>query len=95
MATSIRPAPVCGILSLAMTPLVLVFVAVSIYLFEVTMGGAPRPVWQFLVVGGRALILGGLLLGVIALVRHERQRWLALAGWGSTAALVYWLFYLD
>jgi len=93
--TSNRPTPICGILSVALTPLALLFAFLASALVEALVGRAPHGVARAIVFLSLSCILAGLAFGVAGLVRRERLRWLPVIGWLSTTCIVALFIYFD
>jgi len=90
-----RPAPVCGILSVVLTPLALVFAFLASSLVEALVGRAPHGVARAIALVSLSCILAGVAIGIAGVVRQERLRWLPVLGWFSTICIVALSIYLD
>src|SRR5262245_44418228 len=88
MDTSNRPTPICGILSVTLTPLALLFAFLASLLVEALMGRAPHAVARTIVFLSLSCILAGVVFGVVGLARRERPRWLPVIGWLSTICTI-------
>jgi hypothetical protein len=86
--TSNRPAPICGILSVALTPLALLFAFLATALIEALVGRAPHGVGRAIVLLSLACSIAGMVLGIASLVRRERFPWLPAIGWVSTISIL-------
>jgi hypothetical protein len=84
--------PVCGILSVALTPLAILFAYFASAIFA---DKPPHAVGRAIVLLSEFFILVGMVMGVVALVRRERYRWLAAIGWITTICIVGLMIYLD
>ena len=93
--TSNKPAPICGILSVVLTPLALLFAFLASALVEAFMGRAPHAIARAIVLLSLSFILAGLACGVGGLVRRERLRWLPAIGWLSTICIIALFIYFD
>lgn len=93
---SVRPAPICGLLSLVLTPaaLLLAFVATELFQGFVT-SPPPGGVARVIVLLSMACIVTGWIAGILGLVRRERLPWLAVVGWTLSLGIIALMRHLD
>ena len=96
MSDSGRPVPVCGILSVALTPVAWLGAAIGALVLE-SVVDTPEGVsmseyvpWapRIVVIGVSACVVAGVGFALIALARRERPRWLPALGLLTTILLV-------
>ena len=93
--TSAKPAPVCGILSVAVTPLALLFAYLTSAFLESLLGKPAYAVTYALSSFRSFAILTSLVMGIAGLIRRERLGWLSVIGWLVTVGTVGLLLCFD
>jgi mannose/fructose/N-acetylgalactosamine-specific phosphotransferase system component IIC len=95
MTSSLKPWPICGVLSIALTPYALLFAFIASSLVQAFFGSTPHSVARG-IVGISQLCIGvGVAFGLMAFARKEKLPWLPLVGWASTAGIIALFMALD
>jgi hypothetical protein len=94
MHTSNRPAPIFGVLSVALTPVAALIVFLAQRTIEALVGRPSDGLIHATALFGWACVAAGLASAPLALVRRERPRWLPVFGLVLTLCLIGLLFYL-
>jgi hypothetical protein len=92
MDTVLRRTPVCGFLSLALTTLAIPFAYFASALFD---HRPPSETVRVIVLFSKMFLLLGVVLGIVALVRRERLRWLPVIGWVLVSFTIGMFVHLD